>query len=144
MKAKVIAMLFAPLVAASLTAANAPAVEAHLVQVNTSPDISASGGPINLQYQLTVKNPLVNQSITLRRITLRTQPGSAYMVRADDPITMVINPESSVTINLSAQGRPSEGFLRNEAPVNMNIQLRFDRQNGKSFVKQFVETFTHF
>jgi hypothetical protein len=143
MKSKLIATLLV-LLATSLMAASTPAVEARLVQLNTGPDIFASPGPVTLQYQLTIKNPLVNHSLTLRRVTLRTQPGSAYLARADNPITMVINPESSVTINLSAQGRPSEGLLRNQAPVHMNVKLWFDRQNGKPFSKQFVQDLAQF
>ncbi len=65
-----------------------PAVEAQLVQINTSPDMFAFRG--------------------------------AYSLRADDP------------------------FMRNQVPVDMTVQLFFDRQNGKSFVKQFVQYLTQF
>jgi hypothetical protein len=139
MKVKVIAALFVLSASTSLMAADAPAVEARLVRIKISPDVFPSSGPVNLQYQLTIKNPMVDHSITLRRLTLRTQPGSAYRVRASYPMTMVINPESSATISVAAQGRPSEGLLRTQAPVHMSIQLRFDRQDGKPFIKQFTQ-----
>ncbi len=39
--------------------------------------------PVDLQYQLTIQNPLTDQSIRLRRITLCTEGPSAYSLRAD-------------------------------------------------------------
>ena len=117
-------------------AADAPAVDAQLAQLRSTPDMFTFRGPVNVQYQLTVKNPLVDQSITLRRVSLRTQGPGAYSLRADDPINITINPDSSATINLSAWARSSGGFMRSQAPVDMRMQLWFDRQNGKSFVKQ--------
>jgi len=138
MNSKIITALFVLLTTTSLMAADAPAVEAQLTQIQSAPEMFTFRGPVNVQYQLTIKNPLVDQSITLRRITLRTQGRGAYSLRADDPISMAINPESSVTISLSAWGRSSGGFMRSQEPVDMVVQLSFDRQNGKSFVKQFV------
>jgi hypothetical protein len=140
----IIAALFVLLTGTSLMAADAPAVEAQLTQLNPALDMFAFRGPVNVQYQLTIKNPLVDQSITLRRITLRTQGGGSYSLRADDPIAMVINPESSATISLSAWGRASGGFMRSQAPVDMVVQLWFDRQNGKPFVKQSFQTLPQF
>jgi hypothetical protein len=125
-------------------AADVPAVEAQLSQLNPGPDLFTFRGPVNVQYQLTIKNPLVDQTITLRRITLRTQGTGAYSLRADDPINMVINPESSVTVNLSAWGRSSGGFMSSQEPVDMTVQLWFDRQNGKAFVKQFFRVLPQF
>lgn len=140
MKTKIITTFFVLLIAKSIMAASStPAVEAQLVQLNSVPDMFTFRGPVNVQYQLTIKNPLVDQPITLRRITLRTQGPGAYTLRADDPINMVINPESSVTINLSAWARSGGGFMRSQVPVDMVVQLWFDRQGGKSFSKQFVE-----
>src|SRR6266849_3149524 len=142
MRTKVITTFFVLLVATSVMAAKAPAVEAQLVQINTSPDMFTFRGPVNLQYQLTIKNPLVDQPITLRRITLRTQAPSAYSLRADDPINVTIYPQSSLTIPLSAWGRSSGGFMGSQVPVDIRVQLFFDRQNGKPFVKQCVEYLT--
>ncbi|MEA2572411.1 MAG: hypothetical protein QOI24_4412 [Acidobacteriota bacterium] len=139
MKSKIIAAFVVLLTAVSLMAADTPAVEAQLTQINPAPDMFTFRGPINVQYQLTIKNPLIDQSITLRRIVLRTQGKGAYSLRADDPITMAINPESSVTVNLSAWARSNGGFMRSTEPVDVVVQLWFDRSNGKSFVKQFVQ-----
>lgn len=145
MKPKVLAALFVLLFATtSLMAAAAPAVEAQLTQLNPAMDMFAFRGPVSVQYQLTIKNPLVDQSITLRRVTLRTQGRGAYSLRANDPINLVINPESSVTINLSAWGRSSGGFMSSQEPVDMTVQLWFDRQNGKAFVKQFFQVLPQF
>jgi hypothetical protein len=140
MKPKLLVALFVLMAATtSLMAATAPAVEGQLTQLTSAPDMFSFHGPVNVQYQLTIKNPLVNESLTLRRITLRTQGRGAYSLRADDPINVAINPESSVTLNLSAWARSSGGFMRNQEPVDMVVQLWFDRQNGKSFVKQFIQ-----
>jgi len=144
MKPKIISALLVFLAATSLMAATPPAVEAQLTQLNLAPEMFAFRGPLNVQYQLTIKNPLVNDSITLRRITLRTQGPGAYRLRADDPISMAINPSSSTTITLSGWAQASGGFMRNQAPVDMVIQLWFDRQNGKSFVKQFIQVLPQF
>jgi hypothetical protein len=144
MNPKIIAALLVLLAAASLMGADAPAVEAQLTQIQSAPNMFTFRGPVNVQYQLAIKNPLVDQSITLRRITLRTQGKGAYSLRADDPITMAINPESSVTISLSAWGRSSGGFMRSQEPVDIVVQLWFDRQNGKSFVKQFIQVLPQF
>lgn len=138
MKAKFVLAISLCLITTSLLAAgNTPAVEAKLVQLDTGVNTFAFRGPVNLQYQLTITNPL-DESITLRRITLRTEGGGAYRLRVDDPARLVINPESTVTLNLSAWGIASGGFMRSEIPVDMVVQLWFDRPNGKGFVKQFV------
>jgi hypothetical protein len=121
-----------------MAASPAPAVEARLVQISPLPDITF-GGPVNVQYQLTIRNPLVDRSIRVRRVTLRTEGGGAYSMRSDDPLSVVINPENAVTVSFSAWGRSNGGLMRRRAPVDMVIQLWFDRQNGKSFVKQFVQ-----
>jgi hypothetical protein len=142
MKSKIVTTFFALLIVTSIMAADTPAVEAQLVQVNTSPDMFTFRGPVSLQYQLTIKNPLMDQSIRLRRITLRTQGPGAYSLRADDPIDVTVYPNSSLTINLSAWGRAGGGFMRSSVPVDMKVQLYFDQQNGKSFVKPFVEYLT--
>jgi hypothetical protein len=133
-------------IASSLLAANdAPAVQAELVQLdNPGLDMFAFRGPVNVQYQLTVSNPSVDESITLRRVSLRTQGGGAYRLRAEDPIKVVINPDSTVTVNLSAWGTASGGFMRSNIPVDMNVQLWFERQNGKSFVKTFFANLSQF
>jgi hypothetical protein len=144
MNPKIIAALFVLLAATSVRAADAPAVEAQLTQIQSAPDMFTFRGPVSVQYQLTIKNPLVDHQLTLRRITLRTQGRGAYSLRADDPITMAINPESSVTISLSAWGRSSGGFMSSQEPVDMTVQLWFDRQNGKRFVKQFVQVLPQF
>jgi hypothetical protein len=144
MKPRVLTTLFVLLAATSMMAADAPAVEAQLTQINQAPDMFTFRGPVGVQYQLTIKNPLVDHSITLRRITLRTQGRGAYSLRADDPITMAINPESTVTINLSAWARSSGGFTRSQAPVDVLVQLWFDRQNGKAFTKRFVQYLPQF
>jgi hypothetical protein len=145
MNPRIIAALFVLLTTTtSLLAASPPAVDAQLTQLQSAPDMFTFRGPVNVQYQLTIKNPLVDQPITLRRITLRTQGTGAYSLRADDPITMVINPESSVTISLSAWGRSSGGFMRSQEPVDMVFQLWFDRQNGKTFIKQFFQVLPQF
>ena len=88
MKPKVITALFVLLFATtSVIAADAPAVEAQLSQLNPAMDMFTFRGPVSVQYQLTIKNPLVDQSITLRRVTLRTQGRGAYSLRANDPST---------------------------------------------------------
>lgn len=145
MKTAIITTLFILFAAGSVTAASStPQVDARLVQLNSAPDMFIFRGPVNVQYQLTLRNPLADQTITLRRIILRTQGRGAYSLRADDPIRVVINPDSSVTINLSAWAHSGGGFMRTQIPVDMVVQLWFDRQGGKSFSKQFVQYLPQF
>ncbi len=34
--------------------------------------------------------------------------------------------------------------MRNQVPVDMAVQLWFDRENGKPFVKQFIQNLPQF
>ena len=143
MKLKVITTLFVLMTSASLFAADAPSVEAQLLQINQSPEMFTFRGPVNLQYQLTVTNPLVNSGITLTRITLRTQGKGSYSLHADDPIQFPIDPDRSATISLSAWAHSNGGFMSRQ-PVEMVIQLWFDRQNGQPFTRQYIQTVPQF
>ena len=139
MKIKVLTALFLVAIAASAMAADTPSVEAKIVQLDPGPQMFAFRGPVTVQYQLTIQNPLPDRTITLRRIALRTQGGGAYSLRVNDPIKFTVNPDSSATINLNAVARSSGGFIRQSEPVDLMVQLWFDQEGGKSFVKQFME-----
>ena len=56
----------------------------------------------------------------------------------------VINQESTATIKLSAWGTSNGAFIKSEEPVDMIVELSFDRPNGPSFVKQFVARLSQF
>ena len=141
MKIKLIATFLIVAAALPLMGADlSSSVEAKVVQLDPRPDMFTFRGPVPIEYQLTVKNPLTDRSITLKRIMLRTQGGGAYSLRADDPITFTVNADSSATINLSAAGRSTGGFLRRDDPVYLQVQLWFDQEGGKSFTKQSWST----
>ena len=143
MKIRIVAVLLVAAlatVAFTAVAADTPAVEANIVQLNPAPEMFTFRGPVTVEYQLMIKNPLPDRTITLTRIGLRTQGrDGAYSLRADDPITFTINADSSATLTLSASGRSNGGFMQSSEPVNLLVQLSFDQQDGKSFSKQFVQ-----
>ena len=140
MKIKIFTALFVLAIAGSAMAADAaPSVDAKITQLNPSPEMFTFRGPVTVEYQLTIRNPLPDRTITLRRIALRTDGAGAYSLRANDPIKLTINADSSATITLSAVARSAGGFIRQTEPVDLNVQLWFDQQGGKSFVKQFLQ-----
>lgn len=115
------------------------AVEADITQLNVLPDLFTFRGPVNLQYHLTIKNPMAEESITLRRIALRTEGDGAYRLVVNDPVTLEIAPESTAAIDLSANATSNGGFIARAEPVTMIVQLWFVRSNGEGFMKEFVQ-----
>jgi hypothetical protein len=121
--------------------ADAPKLDIQLKQVSMPSDVFYFRGPVNIQYQLTVTNP-TNEPVTLRRIDLSTiGPGAYSLHTGATPITRTIPPNSTATINLSAWGHASGGFIRSSEPVTLRGLAYFDSPGHKSFIKQFTETF---
>jgi hypothetical protein len=81
MKIRISAVLLVAALAAPVFAADAPAVEATIVQLNPSPEMFTFRGPVTVSYQVTIRNPLPDRTITLTRISLRTQ-GRAERTRS--------------------------------------------------------------
>ncbi|MGA8808299.1 MAG: hypothetical protein WB973_10515 [Thermoanaerobaculia bacterium] len=127
--------------ASSSRGAEAPKLDIQLRQASTPGDVFYFRGPVNLQYQLAIKNPS-NEPLTLRRIDLSTMGPGAYSLRTGaTPISRTIPPNSAVAINLSAWGQSAGGFLRSEEPVTIRGVAYFDSPGHKSFVKQFTASF---
>ena len=125
-------------IALPMMAANAPAVEARLVQVTQPSDTVYFRGPVTVAYQLTITNP-TNQPITLTRVNLSSEGPGAYTLRTGDaPVKTVVPANGNTTLNLSAWATARGGFMRGSEPVNMRVQLWFDSPSGK-FVKLFVQ-----
>src|SRR5438132_647738 len=138
-----VAVLFVGLLgfASSSSGAEAPKLDIQLKQASMPGDVFYFRGPVNLQYQLAIANPS-NEPVTLRRIDLSTIGPGAYSLRTGaTPITRAIPPNGAVTINLSAWGHASGGFLRSEEPVTIHGIAYFDSPGHKSFIRQFTGNF---
>jgi hypothetical protein len=121
--------------------AGAPPLQVTLAQIGTpASDMYFFRGPINVQYELTVKNP-TSTEYTLRRLDIQSVSPGAYSIRTgNQPITYRIPPNGTTTIHLSTWGTARGGFLRAEEPVSLRVIAQFDAPGGKGFQKVFTET----
>ena len=114
-------------------------VQLQLGQYDTNNNFYYLAGPINIQYQLAITNN-TGETITMRRIQLRTVSPGAYALRTPtSTITATVPPGKTTTLNLSAWGRTSGSTLRAEEPVTIQGTAYFDSPRG-SFVKIFNQT----
>lgn len=127
------------------TSSNAPPLEVTLTQVGTpASEMYFFRGPINIQYDLAVRNPTPNE-YTLRRLDIASVGSGAYAVRTgNQPITYRIAPNGTTTIRMSAWGTARGGFLTSEEPVTLRVMAQFDGGGGKGFQKVFTQTLSQF
>ena len=127
--------------ASSSRGAEEPKLDIQLRQASVPGDVFYFRGPVNLQYQLAIKNPS-NEPVTLRRIDLSTiGPGAYSLHTGATPISRAIPANGTVALNLSAWGQSAGGFLRSEEPVTIRGVAYFEAPGHKSFVKQFTGSF---
>ena len=111
-------------------------VQVQLGQYATNNNLYYFAGPINVQFQFAITNN-TGETITLRRLQLRTVSPGAYALRTPtSPITSIVPAGKTTTVNLSAWGRTSGSTLRAEEPVTIQGTAYFDSPRG-SFVKIF-------
>ncbi len=122
-------------------ASDSPKLNITMQQLTSSGDMFYFRGPINIQYQLAIENP-TNQPLTLKRLELSSLgPGSYSIHTGSTPISRTISPHGTTTLNLSAWGRSTGGYLRSEEPVTLRGVAYFSDPTGHSFVRQFIENF---
>lgn len=93
-------------------------------------------GPVNLQFQATLTNP-TDQTVTLRRLDLRTLGGGSFFMRATGtPFHVEVKPHSSTTVTMSAWGNSRGGMLAEDEPIQLQATAYFDGPKG-AFVRLF-------
>lgn len=117
---------------ASSQQSNGPQVELALTQLSNPSDVFYFAGPVAVQFQLSVTNPL-NDPITLRRVDLATSGPGAYSMRTSGTLNLKVPPKSTVTQTISAWGHSNGGYLTSGEPVNMRMTGIFEDSAGHSF-----------
>ena len=111
-----------------------PPVTVQLTQLNGTSNIFYYPGPVNVQYQVAVNNP-TDQTVTLRRLDLRTEGFGAYALRTSGaPMNVKIAPKSAATFTISAWGQARGGHIASTEPVSLFATAYFDAPSG-TFVK---------
>jgi hypothetical protein len=138
-RALVLAALTVVLGLGSLQAASGPPVVVRLAPLDTNSNSFYFRGPVGLRYALAISNP-ADETVTLRRLDLRSEGGGAYIVRANStPMKLQVAPRSNATIAINAWGRSRGGEFRSDEPVVIVGRAYFDSPRGP-FVKLFQET----
>jgi hypothetical protein len=119
---------------ASTPQESGPPVTVQISQLGGSSNIFYFRGPVNVQYQVTVNNP-TDQTVTLRRLDLRTEGFGAYALRTSgSPMNVKVAPKSSATFTVSAWGQARGGYIASTEPVTLFANAYFDSPTG-TFVK---------
>lgn len=123
----------------------APPLQVNLLQRGTpAADVYYFRGPVNIQYDLAVKNP-TNDQYTLRRLDIQSIGQGAYRIRTgSQPMNQKINPNGTTSVHLSTWGQATGGFISSGEPVSVRVIAQFAGPNGKTFQKVFTETLTQF
>src|SRR5215212_6766168 len=80
---------------------DAPPIGVDLALVNTPANILYFAGPVNLQFEVTLTNP-TDQTVTLRRLDLRTFGGGSFVMRATGtPFHVEVKPHASTSVMMS-------------------------------------------
>ena len=93
--------------------AGAPPLQVSLLQRGTSPasDVFYFRGPVNIQYDLAVKNP-TNEQYTLRRLDIQSIGQGAYRIRTGaQSMNQRISPNGTTSVHLSTWGQSTGGFM---------------------------------
>jgi hypothetical protein len=135
-RALVLAALVALCGFSSLQAASGPAVVVRLAPLDTNSNSFYFRGPVGLRYAVEISNP-ADETVTLRRLDLRSEGGGAYFVRANStPMNVRVAPKSNATFAINTWGRSLGGELRSDEPVTIIGRAYFDSPRG-TFVKLF-------
>lgn len=129
---------------AATSSSNAPALQMTLLQRGTpAADVFYFRGPINIQYDLAIKNP-TNEPYTLRRLDIASIGPGAYRVRTGtQPVNQKVSPNGTTSVRLSTWGQSTGGFISSGEPVTVRVIAQFDGPHGR-FQKVFTETLSQF
>src|SRR5258708_39345195 len=92
-RALVLAALVAMVGFGSLQAASAPPVVVRLAPLDTNSNSFYFRGPVGLRYAVEISNP-ADETVTLRRLDLRSEGSGAYFIRANStPMNVKVAPK---------------------------------------------------
>ena len=139
-----IAML-AGCASSAASSSDAPPLQVSLLQSGSpAADIYYFRGPVNIQYDLAVKNP-TNSAYTLRRLDIQSIGQGAYRIRTGaQTMNQTIPANGTTDVHLSTWGRATGGFMSSGEPVSVRVIAQFAGPNGKTFQKVFTETLSQF
>src|SRR5258708_12786452 len=93
-----------------------PPVVVRLAPLDMNSSAFYFRGPIGLRYAVEVSNP-ADETVTLRRLDLRSTGGGAYSLRADStPMNVKVAPKSNATFAITTWGPARGGEIRPTAP----------------------------
>lgn len=127
------------------SSSGAPPLQVSLLQSGApAADVYYFRGPVNIQYDLAIRNP-TNEAYTLRRLDIQSIGQGAYRIRTGaQPMNQSIPPNGTTSVHLSTWGRATGGFMSSGEPVSVRVIAQFAGPNGKSFQKVFTETLSQF
>ena len=111
-----------------------PPIGVDLALLNTPSTILYFAGPVNLQFEVTLTNP-TDDTVTLRRLDLRTIGGGSFFMRASGtPFHVTVKPHGSTSVTMSAWGASRGGMLAEDEPIELQGTAYFDGPQG-AFVR---------
>jgi hypothetical protein len=111
-----------------------PPVGVDLALVNTPANILYFAGPVNLQFEVTLTNP-TDQTVTLRRLDLRTFGGGSFFMRATGtPFHVAVPPHGTKSVTMAAWGNSRGGMIAEDEPIQLQGTAYFDGPQG-AFVR---------
>jgi hypothetical protein len=108
---------------------NAPPIALELGIINPPTNLLYFAGPVNLQFQVTLSNP-TDETVTLRRLDIRTLGGSLYLRAPTTPYNVEVKPHASATATLTAWGSSRGGHLAADEPIHFQVTAYFDSPKG--------------
>src|SRR5947207_447988 len=136
-----LAIVFLASCASSATSSStAPPLQMTLLQRGApAADVFYFRGPINIQYDLAIRNP-TNESYTLRRLDIQSIDPGAYRVRTGtQPVNQRVSANGTTNVRLSTWGQSTGGFISSGEPVTVRVIAQFDGPHGR-FQGVFTET----
>jgi hypothetical protein len=109
---------------------NAPPIGVELALANARSDLLYFPGPVNLQFEVTLSNP-TEQSVTLRRLDLRSTGSGAFFLRATGlTFNVEVKPHATATVTRSVWGNSRGGRLAADEPIQLQATAYFDGPQG--------------
>jgi len=138
-------VLMAGCASSAATSSNAPPLQMTLLQRGApAADVFYFRGPVNVQYDLAVRNPTNNQ-YTLRRLDIQSVGPGAYRIRTgSQPMNQKVNPNGTTAVHLSTWAQSTGGFISSGEPVTVRVIAQFQDPNGHMFQKVFSETLSQY
>jgi hypothetical protein len=137
-------VILAACASSATSSSNAPPLQLTLLQRGApAADVFYFRGPINIQYDLAIKNP-TNEQYTLRRLDIQSIGPGAYRVRTGtQPVNQRVSANGTTSVRLSTWGQSTGGFISSGEPVTVRVIAQFDGPHGR-FQKIFSETISQF